>query len=364
LRTRDWYVDSSVLLRLGCLIADLNGFFQQKQYLAYHLSQLLLPPNTLPVVHVLHLHHLLSLPPSTGVSSPSKIVKAARTSHKLFPSSPAVTACRLTAELRYSPEGNSGSSEELDALFSAATSLGLQSIPDEDEAGGLEREGWEKLWEVWFLYLSGLDGQVQERAIHQLLQRSLRTPKSSTSTSKVSASSVASSSLPIHTHLLISSLPLLHPHASPPAPSQRLQTFAKIRTSYLPTSDFYNFAFMHESLLPSSRPVLEQIYNSWRASFGDERSLSGMGGEKVREERAADLVEAHLTWLRWLKGEGDSRGVREVLRRFGEDGVDAIGERVREGWRLVLEEAEEAGGEEEEEDASMEDAEMMVEDDI
>lgn len=92
---------------------------------------------------------------------------------------------------------------------------------------------------------------------------------------------------------------------------------------------------MHESLLPAARPVLERVHADWR----------GAGGE--------DDVECHVAWMRWLMGEGDSKGVRDCLKRLGRTG---LGERVEERWREILAEQEE-----EDQRAQSEDDDAMVE---
>lgn len=302
----------------------------QERYLSYHLNQLLLLDNTTPRLHVLHIQHLLS---SSSPEDQSSVLSTARSSAKLFPRSPAVTACRLRAELRaLEDEPSSDDLLALERKMQRGAELGLVGIPEDDDIH--EQTGWNELWDVYFDYLSLLPSSTQTRKIDQLLEVSLRTPQA--------AGPLNASSLAIHTHLLISSLPLLDSIMAPPPADARLSTLRRFKTRFLPTAEFFEFAFMHESVLPSPRPVLEFVYSEWRAAINHANSEAE--------------IECHLTWLRWLQGEGDAKGIRETLQRLGHDAqVGSVGARVAEAWQIALEEAEEAGtaGAGEDEDVEM-----------
>ncbi|CED85230.1 HAT (Half-A-TPR) repeat-containing protein [Phaffia rhodozyma] len=302
-------------------------------YIQYHLSSLLKPPHTTPGIHASHIRHLLASP---APPPSAQILTFARKATKVFPSSPATWASRLSVEIQFSSADDEAELSSLGDLVAQAIPVGLQSTSPAEAA---DRTA---LWSIIAHYFSLLPSPAELHAqLHRLLSLSLR------------SSGTASSSLPTHTELLVLSLPLLHPSPASffidsedigPALSikQRLDTYRTIKAKYLPTAPFYRAAFAHERSFPSSRVVLEHIYDAWRAGF----NAPGDEGE----------VDCHMTWLMYLWGEGESKGVRECLKRvMSGTGNSTVGTAVAERWQSFLSEKEREQAEQEEASEASED---------
>jgi len=325
-------------------------FRSQKQYLAHHFTSLLAPPLTTPTIQADQIAVL------TDAGSSSKALSFARKATNLFPTSALVWGARLRAVLTLEPEG------EVEPVVASAIKVGLGAYPSEDdEDDAAERGGWEALWSAVADHLDSLEpASARDKAVHATLARSLVTPATH------SASGSAVSSLPIHNHLLALFLPILHPIANPPPTAARLAAFRKIHIAYLPTSAFYASAFFHEQLLPAPRPVLDFLFAQWQAAASRPSGAETHQAKLAREESEH---ECFLAYLEFLRGAGDGKAVREVLRSLTK-AVGGLGERVEERWRIRLDElekeeaedssSEESGSEDDDDDDEQEDEDVEM----
>lgn len=246
---------------------------------------------------------------------------------------------------------------EAESVVAAAIKVGLAAYPSEDDDDEeAERGGWEALWSAVADHLDGLEpASTRDKAVHAVLAQSLVTPATTPSGSAVS-------SLPIHNHLLALFLPILHPIANPPSTVARLAAFRKIHTAYLPTSAFYASAFFHEQLLPDPRPVLDFLFAQWQAAASRP---SGAETHQAKVAREESEHECFLAYLEYLRGAGDGKAVREVLRSLTK-AVGGLGVCVEERWRIRLDELEkeEAEGSSSDESESEDDEDEDEDEDV